>query len=70
MRPGLRTPRTSTISLTSWPVSRPYARSIGDVFAAIMALGLEHGLGIANCDHHPALRSLAAQRGIRVVEIA
>ena len=47
-----------------------FARPIGDVLAAIMALGLEHGLGIANGDHLPALRSLAARRGIPVVEIA
>ena len=47
-----------------------FARPIGDVLAAIMALGLAHGLGIANGDHLPALRSLAAQRGIPAVEIA
>lgn len=47
-----------------------FARPVGEVLDTIMALGLEHGLGIAYGDHLPALRSLAAQRGIPAVEIA
>ena len=47
-----------------------FDRLAGEVLDAMLAEALEHRFGIAYGDHRPALRALAAEMGVAVVELA
>ena len=47
-----------------------FDRPVCDVLDAMLGEALEHRFGIAYGDHRPALRALAAEMGVAVVELA
>ena len=47
-----------------------FDRPAGEVLDAMLGEALEHRFGIAYGDHRPALRALAAEMGVAVVELA
>ena len=47
-----------------------FDRPVCDVLDAMLGEALEHRFGIAYGDHRPALRALAAEMGVEVVELA